>query len=67
MGERQEGLKMQMQDMVFNLQVREALDALLASEELDQCDLDLAITQDRLAGCTPDEAALNIAIANDAA
>lgn len=65
--ERFEGLKMQMQDMLFNLQVREDLNAnYLTVDDLDQCDLDQRITQDRLAGCKPDEAAFNIAVVFEA-
>lgn len=58
---------MQLQDLVFNLKVRDHLDAnWLTVDDCDQADLDRRITQERLGGCNAGEAALNIAVAYEA-
>jgi hypothetical protein len=62
-----EGLKMQMQDMLFNLRVRDELDAnWLTVDDCDQCKLDLAITRELVAGSSAHDAALNVAIVFEA-
>lgn len=58
---------MQLQDMLFNLQVRDALDAdWLTVDDCDQATLDTRITQERLAGSSAHDAALNVAITFEA-
>jgi hypothetical protein len=51
----------------FNAEVRKSLDARwMTVADMDRDDLDVAINADWLSGCTPHEAAFNIAAAHNA-